>query len=140
MPAGATVWQVHQNRWGCSGQCTGACVTPKEPGLGGYEEVGNHMAKPPLGWMVQQLLRLSRLLCKGWGTLGSPSRDLLPEILRGREEGAPCHLAHLPREVAVLVEGHILVLLAVHAKPCLESLAIGPQLELQLTQAVEELG
>lgn len=48
--------------------------------------------------------------------------------------------SHLPREVALLVKVHILVLLAIHAQAELERLPTGVQAELQFTQAVEELG
>lgn len=48
--------------------------------------------------------------------------------------------AHLPREVAVPVEVHVLVLFAVHAQADLERFPVRVEAELQFTQAVEEFG
>ena len=51
----------------------------------------------------------------------------------------PCK-AHLPGEVTLLIKVHKLVLLAVHPQPKLEWLSTSVKAELELTQAVEELG
>lgn len=56
---------------------------------------------------------------------------------QGREAGPR---AHLPREVALVVEVHVLVLLAVHAQAELERLLVGTESELEFAEAVEEFG
>lgn len=52
----------------------------------------------------------------------------------------PPHKAHLPREVTLLIEVHVLVFLAVHPQPKLERFSVSTKAELELAQTVEEFG
>lgn len=56
---------------------------------------------------------------------------------QGRAAGSR---THLPREVALAVKVHVLVLLAVHAQAELERLPVGIESELEFAEAVEEFG
>lgn len=47
---------------------------------------------------------------------------------------------HLPREVALAVKVHVLVLLAVHAQAEFERFLVGIESELEFAEAVEEFG
>lgn len=65
-----------------------------------------------------------------------------PGWVAGGASGPPwmCPSTHLPREVTLLVEVHVLVLLAEHPQAQLERLLVSVEAKLEFTQAVEELG
>lgn len=58
----------------------------------------------------------------------------------GEVWGGERAVTHLPTAVTGLIEGHIFLLFAVHAKTCLGWVLTGIQLELHLSHVVKELG